>query len=347
MAIVLLTMKSFGEVFNQMRKLKLCLCLFVSVIIIISINVGMWFYRRNILKTSDSLSLAYTPSASSYWKQNYFYVHDNVLYFVDDNHIIKYVKNNVIYTFAEIPVAYDRFIIIDDKLAIIQWKDALHLLNASNDELVELWQGDCVGCYEGQVYFTKDNVLYSAKVNGSEPEIVVSFDELLSSDYTGITYRIGGNIYQFLLEQPNEFKLLNIGEIPWPEISGSIIFNPYLYTSNYALQLGPETLDMYVYETKEMKRIFELDENDVNMVSMAVVAHENEVYVSRQYMDGKLWPLKNKQINGTYKYDIQENTWSKITNKTYSVLVQFDEQHLYGLNDPFRLFPSVTRINID
>ena len=89
------------------------------------------------------------------------------------------------------------------------------------------------------------------------------------------------------------------------------------------------------------------DENDDNMVTMAVVAKENELYVSRTYMTGDLWPLKNKQINGTYKYDIRENKWSKITNKTYSVLVQFDEQHLYGLNDPFRLFPCVARIKID
>ncbi len=329
------------------RYLGLC------ILIGICINVGMYIFHRHFLKTSDILSLSYTPSASPYFEENYFYVHDNILYFVDDCNTegkmaVKYVKNNVIHTFAEIPGAYDRFIIIDDKSAIIQWKDALHLLNASNDELVELWQGDCVGCYEGQVYFTKDNVLYSAKVSESEPESVLSFDELLSSDYTGITYRKGENIYQFLLEQPIEPKLLTVGEIPWLEQSNSfLISDSYLYTSDYALHIGNSALDIYVYESKEMKRIFEIDENDANMVAMAVVAQQNELYVSRQYVDIKLWPLKNKQINGTYKYDIEENQWSKISNKTYPVLVQFEEKYLYGHMDLNSFFPKATKIKIN
>ena len=102
-----------------MRKLirYLGLCILIGI----CINVGMYIFHRLFLKTSDVLSLSYTPSASPYYEENYFYVHDNVLYFVDDcstkgKMAVKYVKNNVIHMFAKIPNTYDRFIIIDNKL---------------------------------------------------------------------------------------------------------------------------------------------------------------------------------------------------------------------------------------
>ena len=330
-----------------MRKKIFCWVLVCALLFVLSLGVR-WFFHKTFLKTSDTLSLSYVPSATNYWRRNYFYVHDNVLYFVehgpDIKDIVKYVKNDVIHTYAKIPSGYDRFIIIDDKSALIQWKDIVHLLNVADDSLVELWEGECVGYYDGLVYFTKDNMLYSAKISETEPKAIISFDDLLASDYNGITYQKGENIYQFVLSQPNEPKLLTTGDIPWPESrDGWLPINPYLFTSEYALHIGDSALYMYVYKTGEMKRIFEVKEW---CCAMAVVAHKDELYVSRQCTDSKFWPVRNKQINGTYKYDIIENTWTRISKETYSVLVQFDEHNLYGHHNRTSFFPGPTRINI-
>lgn len=290
--------------------------------------MGLKLYNRNFMKTSGTMSLSYSSCASSYYSGNYFYVKDNILYFQGEgfngDEQIKYVKNNVIHTFSE--TYYEKFIIIDEKNAIVQWKEAVHLLNTSDDSIVELWKGECVGYYDGKVYFTDDTTLYVAEIGESRPNIVLSYDELLASDYNGITYKSGENIYQYLLEHPDEVKLLTVGDIPWLESTGDPLYDEYLYTSDYALRIGGNDLDLYIYKTGEMRRIYEIENNKA---AIAVVARENELYVSRQYMDSTNWLLRDKEINGTYKYEIQENKWTKIANRTYPVMVQFDEQYLY------------------
>lgn len=294
-----------------------------------------WLFHGYSMYTADTISLTYSRSVSSFPSvaKGNFYVRDNVLYFAEDHgdsSIIRYVKNNRIHTFAKLPKKCERFIVLDDKSLIVQIKSSLYLINTSDGKLIELWQGNCVGCYGNLVYFTDSTTLYEAEIGVREPQAVALFEELLASYHDGIVYRNSEGIYQLLFEQVNEPQLLITGDILWPnDKSVWLIGYEYLYTHNYALRISSYALDMYTYKTGEVCRIYEVPTN--NMVLMSITARDDELYVSRQYTDLKFWKLENEEINGTYKYCILEDKWTKITNKTYSVIEQFDEQYLYGM----------------
>ena len=303
-----------------------------------------WLFRINVLFTSNHLSLTYARSATSMplWYDQMFYVKDNVLYFIDDNgkkDRLCYVENNIIKTFVKLPYSFDHFVVADDETVIIQRKDILYSLNVSDGVITELWQGACVGYYEDQLYFTNDSALYAAKIGQGEPQKVLSFDELLASYHDGIIYRNGEEICQLLLEQTDAPQVLTKGNIPWPDaMLHWLLDEVFLYTSDYALHIGSHTIDMYTYKTGAMKRIYEAaDAHDGSMVTMAVTARENEIYISRLLTHISFWKIRDKNINGTYRYDIQADTWTKITDATYSTIAQFDDRYLYG-NDSGSFF---------
>ncbi len=308
----------------------------------------VWLFETHILYTADTLSFSYSRNVTSFSSPQRFYVRDNVLYFVEnqgEKAVIRYVKKNWIHTFTEMPANYKRFIVVDDETVIVQIKDTLYLLDVVDGDLTKLWQGSCVG-YEGdRIYYTDSTALYARKMVESEPQKVISFDELLASYADGIVYSNEEGIYQLYYAKPNTPQMITAGAIPWTEDKTTWLLGfTYLYTSDYALRIGSHTLDMYVYDTGEIQRIYETDAD--NMVIMAVAASENELYVSRQWVDMKFWLLENQDINGTYKYDILKKAWTKITNKTYSVIGRFDEQYLYGI-DLFRILGGIKQINVD
>lgn len=313
--------------------------IFVCILLIGCVCFVCLLFNRYILNTADTMSLTYSHSVSTFPSLNgKFYIKDDILYFINEHdsaNIIRCIENNWIRTFAKLPGPCEQFVILDNKAVIVQIKDWLYLLNTVDGKLMKLWQGKCVGEYENQVYFIVDTTLYVAETEKLEPHMVLSFDELLASYHDGIVYRDGDGIYQLLLEQLDEPKLLTIGDIAWAnDDSVWLIGYKYLYTPNYALRISSYALDMYVYKTGEIHRIYEVDTDTVmdGVVLMAVTAQDNELYVSRQYTDLKFWHLENEEINGTYKYCIKEDVWTKISTKTYSVLAQFDEHFLYGIN---------------
>lgn len=324
----------------------LCILLVVCTLLVVC------YFQSHYLNTGDTLSLSYSynttlfPSAQS---SQQFYVLDNVLYFVEnrgDKAVIRYVKKNWIRTFAEMPANYKRFIVVDGKTVIVEIKNVIYSLDVSSGDLTKLWKGSCVGYHLKDVYFTDGSALYIRKITEDEPRKVTAFDEVLASYADGMVYKNSMGIYRLMYENPNEPQLITEGTILWPEVpkNAGLLDVAYLYTSEYALRIGSNTLDMYVYDTGEIQRIYETDAG--NMVIMAVAASENELYVSRQWVDMKFWLLENQDINGTYKYDILKKAWTKITNKTYSVIGRFDEQYLYGI-DLFRILGGIKQINVD
>lgn len=66
---------------------------------------------------------------------------------------------------------------------------------------------------------------------------------------------------------------------------------------------------------------------------MAATTHGDILYVSVQRTDTKNWPIKDKDINGIYRYDFNTKEWTKISSKTYGSLMQFDAKNLYGVNE--------------
>lgn len=299
------------------------------------------------LSTSDDLSPTYARSASTFRSPDqYFYAHNNRLYFVEErlkSVVIRYSENNVIHTFAEIPKNYQQFLMFDESTAVVQVQESLSLVYADGS-LQELWPGSCVGIYENRLYFTEGTSLYSAHLPDGEPKQEVCFEELLGSSRDGIVYRTEDGIFQLLLNQPNVPRLLTDGEISWPEDTASARSED-LYTSDYAVRIGSNTLDLYFYETGEMRRIFE-DFTEGRWTIMAVVAGETELYVSRQWATYDYYPKKNKEINGTYRYSIETDSWSKISDKVCSTMVQYDPKTLYGYNF-YGYFNDLKRIEVN
>ncbi|MBP3300724.1 MAG: hypothetical protein J6M34_04400 [Clostridia bacterium] len=309
---------------------------------------ALWFFNCCYLYTPDNLSLTYARNQSSFpsMEENSFYVRDNLLYFAEDRGdkvVVRVVKNNVIRTFAEIPKNYKRFLVLDDETMLVQVKDTLYLMNTEDENLVELWSGTCVGYHGDQVYLTDETALYAAKITETEPQKVVSFHEILASYEDGIVYRNGDGIYQLFYEKTNVPQLLTNNAIPWPNEKTELEFS-YLYTTDYALRIGSHTLDLYFYKTGEMRRIYETEAN--HMVIMAVSAGMDGLYVSRQWVDAKFWPLKNSEINGTYRYDIQGDLWTRISDETCSTLARFDDSSVYGY-DRYSTFPSVKQFEVN
>ena len=75
------------------KKVLLCVLIFAVVSF-----VAFCFFNAFVMFTSGTLSLTYARSATVTSTSKQFYVHDNILYFVDDHSdTIKYVKNNIIY----------------------------------------------------------------------------------------------------------------------------------------------------------------------------------------------------------------------------------------------------------
>lgn len=309
--------------------------MFGVVLVVCGVIVACWFVHSKIVYSDENISLTYSHSVSNFPSLNdQIYVKDDVLCFVNERgeiRTVQYVNNNTSLTVTELPKGYQLFAILDDKSVIVQIEDSLHYLNTVDGKSEKLWQGVGVGYCGDRVYFTDYNTLYEAEIGGSEPQVVVSFDELLASYSDGIIYRNDEGIYQLLLNQPDVPRLLTSGDIVWPKVNSPwLVENAYLYTSDYALRISGRTLDMYTYASGEMRRIYEIDAE--NMLLMAVTARDNELYVSRQYTDLKFWPIKDKQINGIYKYDIQEKLWTKINDNIYPVIMQVDEKHLYGID---------------
>lgn len=341
-----------------MKKTKRLIKIFI--VIALFICLGVCIFNRIYIPTSDTLSPTYAPSVNFLHTGNWFYVYDNTLYFYESHYFlsIMYVKNNIVHKFADVGIKnIDGFCILDENTAIIwsNWYDppktTIYSLNKSGDKAVKLWDGYCVGCFDNKVYYAKDNTLYSSKIGQSEPDTVTFFSTLLAHDNYGITYRVGDNVYQLLYEDPQRPKLLFTGENPW-KYSEKVLYdniveniNAGLYTSDYALSYSFDSIEMFIYETREKKKIYTPDGGAAN-VSMSIVANGNKLYVSRQCIDFKYYRVKNKKINGTYIYDITEDTWTKLSDKTYTVLAQFDENYLYGY-DELSLFPRVVRIKVD
>lgn len=321
------------------KKIILCCVVLVAVALF-----SVWFLQNHILYTSDTLSSIYSRSASAFTWEN-FYVKDNTLYFVKHGALsgesICRVKNDWTHTISKLPsqYAYEDFVVIDDQTILVRSGHGIYRSVSISDETM-LWQGESLG-YDGEkyIYFVNDGTLYSATLSEREPQKIVSFDRLLGAYHDAIVYENEGRIYQLFYADPSTSQLL-AEESPWPDG----IRTEYVYTSNYALRIGYKTLDMYVYETGEIKRIFDadiVDEDFYGMAVMALAASENELYVSRQHTDGVYWPIDNKEINGTYKYDFVTGEWTRIDDNTFFWLAQFDENSLYGYNandllDPYK-----------
>ncbi len=322
------------------KKIILCCVVLVAVALF-----SVWFLQNHILYTSDTISPTYSRSASTFTWENCFYVKDNTLYFVKHGALsgesICRVKNNWTHTISKLPsqYAYKDFVVIDDQTILVRSGHGIYRSVSISDETM-LWQGESLG-YDGEkyIYFVNDGALYSATLSEREPQKLVSFDRLLGAYHDAIVYENEGRIYQLFYADPSTSQLL-AEESPWPDG----IRTEYVYTSNYALRIGYKTLDMYVYETGEIKRIFDadiVDEDFYGMAVMALAASENELYVSRQHTDMVYWPINNKKINGTYKYDFVTGEWTKIDDNTFFWLAQFDENSLYGYNandllDPYK-----------
>lgn len=333
-----------------MQKLKIKHLCRWGVLLVIGVLLIWWFLSSHILYTSDNLSLTYARNQSTFpsFADDFFYVHNNLLYFTEDSGddtAVRVVKNNVIRTFAVIPGNnYQRFLILDEETLLVQIRDTIYSMNTEDEKLVELWSGTCVGCYENQVYFTDETTLYTAKITENEPQAVVSFLELLASYKDGIVYQSEEGIYQLFYEKPNDPQLLTSNEIPWPK-EGSQLEVAYLYTTDFALRISGHSLDLYTYKTDEMQRIYATTA-DQNMVIMAISAGKDNLYISRQLVDLKFWPLENNEINGTCRYEIQTGSWARVSDETCSILVQFDEHSLYGY-DSYNMFHSVKRFKVD
>ena len=327
------------------KKIILC-CVTLAAIALFTI----YFLKNRIMYTSNTISPTYSRSASAYDNNQLFYVKDNILYFVGDtdDHVVRCVKNNWTHTFAKLPVNYDNFVIVDDKTTVVRtMTDDIYLL--VDGDLTELWQGESLG-YDGEkyLYFVTDGSLYSATLTEREPQKIISFDRLLGAYHDAIVYENEGCIYQLLYAEPNTPQLL-AEDNPWSNDSPWL---DYLYTSNYALCFGIETLDMYTYETGEIKRLFDaniVDENFTGMAVMAVAASDNELYVSRQNTSMAYWPINNKKINGTYKYDFVTGEWTKVDDNTYFELARFDERSMYGciIGGIDDLFDPLKRIELE
>ena len=318
-----------------MRKIKRfwwigCLLLVVGICL-------AYLFRVN---TADNMSLTYSRSASTISSEEPFYIKDGELYFYNKlfSYKILHLKNDWVGTFAQLPksygeksVSYEKFIILNDESLITQVKDQIYLLKLPDGEMQELWQGNCVG-YDGtRIYFTNDTTLYASEIGQNEPEVIITFEKLMAYYSDAIVYKSEEGICQLFFERPKEPQLLTTGWIPWSVDTTAFPLDfAYIYTSDYALRIGTHAIDMFIYETGEMKRIYETDSS--NRVAMAVSATPNEICVSRQLKDIALWDVKDATINGTYKYDIRAGSWTKISKKTYYTLGQFDEKHLYGFN---------------
>ena len=292
-------------------------------------------YRVN---TDDNMSITYSRSASTISSEEPFYIKDGELYFYDKftGYNIRRIKDNWIGTFAKSSTYFTRFIILNDESLITQVKDQICLFDLSNNEMHELWQGNCVG-YDGtRVYFTVATTLYASEIGQNDPEVIITFEKLMAYYSDAIVYKSEEGICQLFFDRPSEPQLLTTGWIPWSVDTAAFPLDfEYIYTSDYALRIGTYAIDMFIYETGEMKRIYETDSS--NRVAMAVSATPNEICVSRQLKDIALWDLKDATINGTYRYDIQSGSWTKISKKTYYTLGQFDDKYLYGFNSEFPL----------
>jgi len=325
------------------KKVLLCVLIFAVVSF-----VAFCFFNAFVMFTSDTLSLTYARSATVMSTSKQFYVHDNILYFVDDHSdTIKYVKNNIIYKFAKLPTNCRDFIILEDGTALVHKNDsAICLLDKDDGTLTELWQGRCVGYVGEWLYFTCGNTLYKAVVGENAPTEVISFDELLASYSDAIVYKDSGNIYQLYLDRTDDPLMLTAGEIPWPDRQSNFLLDdPYLYTENYALHISTYTVDMYVYSTGEMKRIYDAGDPD-GIIITSLAAENDRIYVSRRLTDSHLWPIADKNnINGTYEYDIKSDVWTKINGQSYNALFRFDTEALYGYKDAI-LFGGAKRIKM-
>lgn len=313
---------------------------FLAICAVLIVVLGCVLYRR-VLHTSDALSSEYTRSVSNLSGcDQQFYISNNTLYFATEDDI-RYVKNNWVCKLVKTPSGqYQRFVVLDDVTVILEKDDTIYRLNKKDNSLTELWQGNSLGHYGNQVYFTHDNTLYVSEVTQGEPQEVITFDELLGIYDDGIVYKSKGCIYQLLFREPDAPQILVHCEISWPEDVSPYFNDAYLYTLDYALHISSTAIDMYTYETGEMKRIYDMGKDDAAI--MAVTARKNELYVSRQWVDTAIWPLRSKD-NGTYRYDMRTDSWTKITNKRSRTIAQLDENSIYM----YGLWGRVKRLKLD
>ena len=292
----------------------------------------------HIMNTADAMSGIYSRSVSNIEAKQRFWVKDNVLYFYKKSigPSICWVKNDWTSTYSKLHKpymrmadSYETFIPIDDNSFITQVQEFIYLGSCPTGEMEKLWDGYLVGYSNELIYFATDTTLYASKIEEQDLQVVATFDELLACYPDAVVYSLDESIYQLYFENTNDPQLLTSMPIPWVEDYSFPLDLVYIYTSSYALQIGDHSIDMYIYDTGELKRIYEYKDRE-GVIAMAVVAGENEIFVSRQLMDIKFYKLDDVAVNGTWRYIIMSDQWKKINSKTYRALGQFDDQYLYG-----------------
>ena len=243
---------------------------------------------------------------------------------------IKYSMNGIVHNWDKLSNLSEQFIICDENTAIICEKGAIYLQKNTENGKMKLCDGEILGFYNRHLYYTNKTVLYEINIDTKVKKTITIWDTLLASYYDGIIYKKDGCTYSLLFETPSTPQLLIDKEITWPKADR---WNEgFLYTNDKILRITSKGIEVYFLATEKIERIYE-PKMDSCALQIAAVVHENTMYVSIQRTDIKNWPIRDKDINGLYRYDFVTKEWKKIGSKTYGSLMQFDELNLYGTND--------------
>ncbi len=297
--------------------------------------------------TAKEMDLTYSRSINSWgetWRQ--CFVYNNTLYYMTDEipvigtRTIKYSKDRFVHNMTTVSSADVRFWVVDEKTLITQsyvWSNipaTIYLDKPKEGTRVKLCKGILVGVCDNRLYYVNDNTLYEMDLSEKEEAPILSYDTLLGNYYDGIVYQADGYIYSFLFESLEPSLILAPGVLDWFDgESWFLTMDPeFLFTDTSIVRITPYSIKTYSMSTGEIDTIFAPDlESD--LLHIAATAHQNIMYVSVQRTDIANWTIRDKEINGLYKYDFVTKEWTKISSKTYGSLMQFDDQYLYGTNE--------------
>ncbi len=308
--------------------------IFFSILAVLFI---LQLVQRFTFITASEMEFSYSRSINSWgetWRR--CFVYGDTLYYMNDTNAlndirtIKYSAKGVVHNLIKLSYPDEKFLIIDEKNVIVREEGTIYLLHTAKNSRVKLCVGEIIGFCNNRLYHVNNATLFEMDIIQRIEKPIVVFDTLLAAYYDGIIYEKDGAIYSFLLDTPLTPLLLTSKKIEWSDAGGW--HEEFLYTADRIIRITTESIDVYSLNTGNIERIFS-PELDRGILQMAATIHGDILYVSIQRTDIKNWPIKDKDINGIYRYDFGTEEWTKVSSKTYGTIMQFDAKNLYGINE--------------
>ena len=229
---------------------------------------------------------------------------------------------------ADIDLEDMNFAVMDEETFIVESNGEMVLITKNSGEIIELGEGDCITCFEDEIYYSIKNNGYimvcSYSVSNGKREELLTCNRIISTQRNGFVFEKNDGIYFCSLPfgENSEYQLPD-------DIQTTYLLGGYIFTEKGYIYLAADSIEIYSFETGLNESIYSIFDG---IMTLAACANDDYLYVSRRLVDIKFCPIKDSNnVNGTYRYSFENSEWEKINDTVYSDLAFFDGNYLYGL----------------